>query len=181
MNSTTIEIDDKQYTLQKQGKQNIWELKLNIINTERRCFIIYSVNTDNSIFIELFRCDSEISGTGRTTMKDLLTHISIQPTFNMETIISIVPDANYFTRINERIVKTNPDSNNTKLQAYYEKIGFDKTEDKEGYTLCSGTIGNIIDKITSYKKGGKRKTKKNRRKIRKHKLTATKQNHIRCL
>jgi hypothetical protein len=82
-----------------------------------------------------------------------------------------VPDANYFTRTNERIVKTNPDSNNTKLEAYYKKIGFDKTEDKEGYTLCSGTIGNIIDKINSYKKGGKRKTKKNRRKIRKHKLT----------
>lgn len=132
------------------------------------CFIefTFAVYT-RSVWIDFWNCTSE-KGTGRLLMKDFLTYLLTNPqqiTINEDTIIQAYAVAS--TIQNSRITHIN----DSKLINYYNQIGFNDVE-TGGITKVSGTIRNIIDKITSYRSapsGGKfRKTKRRKTKRRRY-------------
>ncbi len=131
------------------------------------CFIEFAFDQYNRVWIDFWNCSSE-KGTGRLLMKDFLTYLLTNPQqipINEDTIIQAYPVAS--TIRNPRITHIN----DNKLINYYIQIGFNNLE-KGGITKVSGTIRNIIDKITSYRSapsGGKfRKTKRRKTKRRRY-------------
>ena len=132
---------------------------------QANCYISYNIKYSNEessmcnpqVYINIFRSDSEVAGTGRTMMKDLLTYLLMNGNFSGNTQISLVPEA--LSKLQRGLVH-----DNEKLVAYYKKIGFDTELNRGfGFVKLSGTIKHVIKKIDTYtKKGGKRKTRCNK-------------------
>ena len=116
-----------------------------------------------SVYINIFRSDSEVAGTGRTMMKDLLTYLLMNVNFSENTQISLVPEA--LSNLQRGIVH-----DDAKLVEYYKKIGFDTVLVQSArFAKLAGTIKHIIKRINAYKKGGKRKTMRKKGGMRKTK------------
>lgn len=164
---STIEVivNDNTYELTKEKIMTITRYKF---QKQANCYITYNVKHSNegsaSVYINMFRSDGEVAGTGRTMMKDLLTYLLMNANFSENTQISLVPEA--LSKLQRGIVH-----DHEKLVAYYKKIGFDTELHRSfGFVKLSGTIKHIIKKIDAYtKKGGKRKTAHNKFKLRKTK------------
>ena len=149
-------------------KEKIMTITRYTFQKQANCYITYNVKQPKdgsaTVYINIFRSDSEVAGTGRTMMKDLLTYLLMNANFSENTQISLVPEA--LSKLQRGIVH-----DNEKLVAYYKKIGFDTELNRSfGFVKLSGTIKHIIAKINAYtKKGGKRKTASNKFKLRKTK------------
>ena len=147
-------------------KEKIMTITRYTFQKQANCYITYNVKHSkeglSTVYINMFRSDSEVPGTGRTMMKDLLTYLLMNDNFSENTQISLVPEA--LSKLQRGIIH-----DNEKLVAYYKKIGFDTELNRGiGFVKLSGTIKHIITKIDAYvKKGGKRKTRDNKFKLRK--------------
>jgi hypothetical protein len=109
------------------------------------CFIEYSIIPNNNhLDIDLFKC-SDISGSGRMLMRDLIYYLLSNNLINYQTNISLVPSAHVFY-----VKRIKP--NQQKLEFYYNKLGFDKITniDENGVKTFSGTVGNILYHIQYY-------------------------------
>jgi hypothetical protein len=131
------------------------------------CFIEFQFTQYNqSVWIDYWKCTS-VKGTGVVVMKDFLTYLlnnKTQPINIMRTTIiqayavaSAIPNPRVTDRSQEKLVD------------FYKKIGFNVVENKGGFTKVSGTIENIIEKITNHSGGKFRKTKRRKTKRRKTK------------
>lgn len=160
-----VTVNDNTYEL---IKEKIATLTRYTFKKQANCYITYIVKHSKeglaTVYINIFRSDGEVAGTGRTMMKDLLTYLLMNANFSENTQISLVPEA--LSKLQRDIVH-----DNEKLVAYYKKIGFDTEMNRSfGFVKLSGTIKHIIKKIETYtKKGGKRKTAHNKFKLRKTK------------
>lgn len=169
VSSIEVTINENTYEL---TKEKIMTITRYTFKKQASCYITYNVKHPReglaAVYINIFRSDGEVAGTGRTMMKDLLTYFLMNANFSENTQISLVPEA--LSKLQRGIVH-----DNEKLVAYYKKIGFDTELNRSfGFVKLSGTIKHIIAKINAYtKKGGKRKTASNKFKLRKTK----KQNH----
>lgn len=142
-------------------KEKIMTITRYTFQKQANCYITYNVKhskeCSETVYINMFRSDGEVAGTGRTMMKDLLTYLLMNANFSGNTQISLVPEA--LSKLQRGIVH-----DNEKLVAYYKKIGFDTELNRSfGFVKLSGTIKHIINRIDAYKKeGGKRKTLRNK-------------------
>lgn len=122
------------------------------------CLISILIKSDNSISVEWFVCTSE-PGTGRTLVKDCFLYLLDKyPTIiTRNTKASLIVKANSID--NSRITEISDE----KLANYYKKLGF--TEEAKFFyrTTLSGSIGNIIDTISNYGRGGSQKNRKTKR------------------
>ena len=133
------------------------------------CYIKYEINETQpiSIYIDTWVCfTTEPVGSGRILMKDLFEFIKEKYNDRIDdnTVVSLIPIPNI--EANSRISAEKRTFAN--LIAYYKSINFDKEYVNEGSKWLSGTIGNIIQGITDYRKiGGKsikgRKSRKSRK------------------
>ena len=130
------------------------------------CYIKYEINETQpiSIYIDTWVCfTTEPVGSGRILMQELFKFIKEKYNDRIDdnTVVSLMPMPN--VEKNDRIPAEKRTLAN--LVAYYKSINFDKEYFKEGSNYLSGTIGNIIQGITDYRKiGGKsRKSKKSRK------------------
>jgi len=138
-----------------------------IRNDDPNCYIKYKYDYEVypghvAIFIEIWVCyTTEPIGSGRMLMKDLFEYIKNRDPeiINDNTIVFLNPKANYVR--NPRI----PGEKRTKekMIAYYKSINFVDCVIEKINLLC-GPIGNIIQGITDYTKGGGRRKSKGRRK-----------------
>jgi hypothetical protein len=121
------------------------------------CYIKYEINETQpiSIYIDTWVCfTTEPVGSGRILMKDLFEFIKEKYNDRIDdnTVVSLIPIPNI--EANSRISAEKRTFAN--LIAYYKSINFDKEYVNEGSKRLSGTIGNIIQGITDYRKiGGK--------------------------
>ena len=149
-------------------KEKIMTITRYTFKKQADCYITYNIKNlkegSATVYINKFRSDGEVAGTGRIMMKDLLTYLLMNANFSENTQISLVPEA--LSKLQRGIVH-----DNEKLVAYYKKIGFDTELNRSfGFVKLSGTIKHIINRIDAYKKeGGKRKTRHNKFKLRKTK------------
>ena len=173
---TNITIDGNNYKLSTNNpytKRNPNILKFETIENTN-CFVAFEFDKNNSsVWIKFWNCTSE-KGTGVVLMKDFLTYLLDNPqpiNINKSTVIQAHPKATAIQ--NPRVT----DRNQTKLISFYATIGFENKENEGGewgggVTKVSGTIDNIINKITSYRSariGGKfRKTKRRKTKRRRY-------------
>ena len=151
-------------------KEKIMTITRYTFKKQADCYITYNIKNlkegSATVYINKFRSDGVVAGTGRIMMKDLLTYLLMNANFSENTQISLVPEA--LSKLQRGIVH-----DNEKLVAYYKKIGFDTELNRSfGFVKLSGTIKHIINRIDAYKKeGGKRKTRHNKFKLRKTKKT----------
>jgi len=163
ISSIDVTVNENTYEL---TKEKIMTTTRYTFKKQANCYITYIVKHSKeglaTVYINIFRSDGEVTGTGRTMMKDLLTYLLMNANFSENTQISLVPEA--LSKLQRGIVH-----DNEKLVAYYKKIGFDTEMNKGfGFVKLSGTIKHIIKKIDTYtKKGGKRKTRCNKFRLRK--------------
>jgi hypothetical protein len=149
-------------------KEKVRTTILYTFKKQANCHITYNVKQSSegepSVYINIFRSDGEVAGTGRIMMKDLLTYLLMNANFSVNSQISLVPEA--LSKLQRSLVH-----DNEKLVAYYKRIGFDTELNRGfGFVKLSGTIKHIIKKIDAYKKeGGKRKTGCNKFRLRKTK------------
>jgi hypothetical protein len=122
---------------------------------DKDCYIKYEINNyarPVSVFIQSWKCfTTEPVGSGRILMKDLFTFMKEKYNDRIDdnTVVSLIPIPDAVE--NPRITK-----NRIKLEKYYKSINFDNEFIYEGSKWLSGTIGNIIQGITYYRKiGGK--------------------------
>lgn len=165
ISSIEVTINKNTYEL---TKEKIMSITRYTFQKQANCYITYNVKQPRegsaTVYINMFRSDGEVAGTGRIMMKDLLTYLLMNANFSENTQISLVPEA--LSKLQRSLVH-----DNEKLVAYYKKIGFDTELNRGiGFVKLSGTIKHIITKIDAYvKKGGKRKTRDNKFKLRKTK------------
>jgi hypothetical protein len=165
VSSIEVTINENTYEL---TKEKIMSITRYTFQKQANCYITYNVKHSKegsaTVYINMFRSDGEVAGTGRIMMKDLLTYLLMNANFSENTQISLVPEA--LSKLQRSLVH-----DNEKLVAYYKKIGFDTELNRSfGFVKLSGTIKHIIKKIDAYKKeGGKRKTRYNKFRLRKTK------------
>jgi hypothetical protein len=165
VSSIEVTINENTYEL---TKEKIMSITRYTFQKQSNCYITYNVKQPRegsaTVYINMFRSDGEVAGTGRIMMKDLLTYLLMNANFSGNSQISLVPEA--LSKLQRGIIH-----DNEKLVAYYKKIGFDTELNRSfGFVKLSGTIKHIIKKIDAYKKeGGKRKTRYNKFRLRKTK------------
>jgi hypothetical protein len=165
VSSIEVTINENTYEL---TKEKIMSITRYTFQKQANCYITYNVKQPRegsaTVYINMFRSDGEVAGTGRIMMKDLLTYLLMNANFSENTQISLVPEA--LSKLQRGIIH-----DNEKLVAYYKRIGFDTELNRGfGFVKLSGTIKHIIKKIDAYKKeGGKRKTRYNKFRLRKTK------------
>jgi hypothetical protein len=155
VSSIEVTINENTYEL---TKEKIMTITRYTFQKQANCYITYNVKQPKdgsaTVYINIFRSDSEVAGTGRTMMKDLLTYLLMNANFSENTQISLVPEA--LSKLQRGIVH-----DNEKLVAYYKKIGFDTElthiQKKEGnakpqvINLSLGKQKNRIIQINKYK------------------------------
>jgi hypothetical protein len=147
---------------------NIYRPNKFIRKDDRKCFIYYKLNdtTPISIYIDIWNCVTTMPlGSGRILMKDFFEFMKKKSDGEIDdnTVVSLTPMPDIIE--NSRISKEKRTLPN--LVAYYKSINFDNEYIQGKDLYLSGTIGNIIDGITNYRKngvaGGIRKSRRQRK------------------